>query len=336
MTLLNLAQPPRPSFLGGPPDEPSDRAPVLSHRNEAVRVCNWWSSAIERLKSPSNRAGFLSRSVLLARVDALEGRALSFAPPAAEHPEARAARLAVVDWIRMTVRQRPKHLRMKSVQFLNRFFWGDVEHTEAYGRFFDLRCGRRGATPRDPAAPRGCFVGFAYGAPSMLAMVSGTAGAPRGRGAMRSLGIDNQFWAVHAKNRAGQKLASMVLSQDHSRRLNEQEATQVLELLQRPLLGLPGGPQFIVQRGKGPRMRLGLRRSRSEGLSARSAIQLDGMKALQQYRLGLFELVPMVLFTDFTPTTADGEWGTFERLEWFLEPVPPAARRHSQLFSHHG
>lgn len=324
-----------PSFLqglGGPGDQPA--ALHLDHRNEAIVVCDWWARALGDLRRMRNRLGLIPRGALLSSADAVEARVVAFISATPEDPEAPAARRAVVDWIRMTIRRQRKFLQLETAQTLNRFFWGYLERTAEYERFFDLR---RGALPKpvpDPAASRRVWVGFAHGAPTLFALHAGTGTRRRGRGVMATLGINDAFWSVLAINRTGQRFARMALAHDASKGLDDATARELLELLQRPMLGLPGGPQFIVQRGTGPRMRLSLRLAREHGVSRFDAEAHDSVPVLKARRMGLFEIVDAAQLTEFEPTSPDGVWGTYIRLQWFLDPMPAAAKRHSEFFTH--
>lgn len=335
--------------------------PHLDLRGCAIEVCAAWDAALRRvLKSEVTRQVLLRRQVLVIAARALEADALRPRPQwngVAEHMDMVAARLAVVDWIAYTVAMGPKRLSRKAALFYSRFYWGYVESTQLFGFFFDQRkrCesvrpvadasfGRTGEVPPNEGI---CFMGFYYGAPTFGALVDRNRGS-RGRGRyMRQIGLNDQVWQVLEKNRAGHEFVALDRSILKQRAMLEcKPAAQIIsdevsDLVSRMLASVvatsTGGPQFIVARRDGVRMRLFLRLARQPG--ANCVRPKTGDASWRNYRGGLFRAVEDFCALNFIAETASAgtpvEWGSCERLYWHLERVEPRARRHSDLFVDH-
>lgn len=318
------------SILGLGSRAPYDPADHLDFRGEAITVCAVWAEARDAFLKDPPRAGLLRRSGLVSLARALEARV---APARAEHPDAHAARLACLDWIAYTVSRAAALLTRENARFLDRFVWGYLESTREFQAFFEARkAGARITAPQAASLPstRQCFVGCAYGAPSLAALMRGTGGV-RGRGRWPVIFIDDEAYAVLGKNRAASRLLWMEAAgaqRGPDGLLQPAIAEQLVEMSD---LGRPGHwPALIVQRAGGPRYVLHLAAGRRGAGRADLGSDPHWWMGI---RGSLMEVLTERQRWGFTPSVADGSWGSFEQLLWHLTMVRPGARTHRKLFS---
>ena len=315
-------------------------SPSVNHRSEAVVVCAVWNQVLGGVDASRNTRGLIRRSHVVSCVKSLfdHVRAMNKAQANTVTADVRAARLAVVDWIDLQVRSERKYLR--STVHLSRFFWGYLESTAEYSRFFKIRSGGLASTAEQELVKSSpCSIGFEYGAPTLKAIVDSSKSKGiarlRGVGKHSSIGINNTFWTVLAKNREAHYLLTksfhrFSLSSDD---LNLHGSTFNLIGVK---LGIKEGPQMIVQRPGRPRMRLRLRFGSSQGsISSRDHFE----KHMKNTKWSsVFHAIENVLFENFQELPEQehlvlgGRRGAFDRFYWCLEPVSQAARRNSQLF----
>lgn len=332
--------------------------PHLDLRGCAIEVCAAWDAALRHVsKTEVTRRGLLRRQVLVIAARALEADALRPRPQwsgVAENMDMVAGRLAVVDWIAYTVAMGPRRLNRQTALSYSRFYWGYVESTELFAFFFDQRkrCGSVRPVPdtsfgRTGEAPPNegiCFMGFYYGAPTFGALVDPNRGS-RGRGRyMRQIGLNDQVWQVLEKNRTGHEFvaldrsifnqSAMLECKPGAHIISDEVAALVSRMLASVVATSIGGPQFIVARSDGVRMRLSLRLARQPGASCVRPKTDDA--SWRNSRGGLFRAVEDFCAINFIAKTASAgtstEWGSCERLYWHLERVEPRARKHADLF----
>lgn len=361
MTTLPLQAPaaaPFISLLGG--HALAHQPPPLDLRGCAIDVCNAWEKVKEPLKLQRNSRGLLRRSDVVRAARGLHSQVTvsAWGSERAEHPDMLAGRLAVVDWIAHAAAHLPKRLTVKTLGLLSRFLWGYLERTALYAVYFKARQANPGQAPARQAAeptrkPGMCSIGFAYGAPTLSAFLPQGKGK-KGRGKFSRIGLDDEFWQILAKNKEGNALLALTQAQAkqaqaQARRKEgdasspapvsiDEDTAQRLQALVDPLLqGQQGGPQFIVTRPRQPAMRLHLQLTREPGGSAKSLG--DDPLAWRRSRYGLFDAIESMVLRNFVPhaqSLAKGQtdWGTFERLHWYLAPIDRTARRHAQIFTH--
>ena len=331
-------------LLGQKPEsKPSDKSLATDHRGAAITTCAMWSRAKSEIKC--NRRGLYSRSRLITCAQTLQTKLTAHFDAAASTVDAgtQAAHRATADWILETVRKQKRYLR--NINHLERFFWGYLERTASYADFFRARLAHENSNPaRSVSGVQPCMVGFAYGAPSLGALADGSGlkrgwTQMRGRGRDNSIGINDQFWSILAKNKEAHYLLALA-----SKRITAEPGDLSMASTKLQLLGvkhgLQGGPQFIVQRAGMPRMRLHLRFGKFRG-SATSRKHFDEIsnQPPRQQDGNPFHLIEDLLIENFVESenqhhrVPEDRWGQYDHLCWCLEPVSKTARRNSQLFA---
>lgn len=309
----------------------------LDFRSEAITACGAWALARNQfLKDGAPFMGLVRRSKLMAVARSL-APTMQSQPGCAEHVDAISARLACIDWISYTISRCPALLSKKNANYLDRFFWGYLERTSEFDVFFEARKqGLALTTPKakalTPLITRQCFIGCAYGAPTLAAMIRGTGGI-KGRGKYHSIFIDDMAYAVLAKNGAGAQLLQMEYTGAGLRRnadgvLDQDVADKLLALVDERLPASKW-PAFIVQRAGQPRMALHLMPGRRGNANADLAADPLWWRRI---RGSLLDVVTETRMREFRPNADGANWGTFEQILWHLTPVPGNARTHIQFF----
>ena len=328
----------------------SEAPAALDLRSCAIDVCGLWETQKNGLKRLKTAQGMLRRGDVVQAARAMEAL-LDEAHSRqgnAEHPDSRAARKAVVDWIVHQVQGVPKRTTFERLASYGRFFWGYLERTPLYHAYFECRKAVLEQVPGRlfvdlVGLQTGiCSMGFAYGAPTLGALADGR--KEKGRGHFARIGLNDGVWSVIEKNKEAhafvraalaleQKLATIDSSAMPPPILIEEEAAETMKAMVEPVIrGFNGGPQFIVSRG-GQRMRLHLKIAR-HGSGAKTCG--DDPHVWRKNRHGLFHAIEDVVFLRFKPFADKSgdtlDWGTFEQLHWHLDPVNPSHRQHRRMF----
>lgn len=341
-------------LFGGKTTSGAPVAPHLDKRDCAIFVCAIWSEVNATLLKHVDSRGLVRRSDVVRGARSIENRLETVPRPASrgmEHPDTRAACLAAVDWISHAAGRLSKRSSTVRLRDMDRFFWGYIENTALFDHFFTSR---KANLDQRPASPKGflpsgqkmtpegiCHMGFAYGTPTLGALFDKTRSG-RGRGILPRIGLNDSIWDVLAMNKDARKfvsLANLVPSANDLGPdvylLSEDLAGQTKALVTDVIAGKEGGPQFIVDRGEGRRMRLSLKVAPERGFSAQS--HNTNPDAWRRCRYGLFQSIEDCMQRNFEPlreaTPGDEAWGKYERLHWHLSAIPSNARTHAQMFN---
>lgn len=324
---------------------------TLDLRGCAIEVCGLWESAKKSLKQKRNQRGLIGRSSIVEAARSLESKVMDYIYQdiVLEHKDAMSARLAVVDWIVHQAGNLPKKVKWKNLSLFSRFMWGYLENTSLYAVYFKLRKESPQSTPGrqsiDLAKNQSgvCWIGFAYGAPTLGAMNKSR--NEKGRGKFNRMGLNDAIWSVLEKNTEARAFLGMMKRVENalfSNPLNtnpapvvvdDEVASEVIDMVRPIVEGKRGGPQFIVSKD-GVRMRLFLKLSRNGAGS--ETLGSDPMW-WRRTRYGLFHAVEDIYFLNFIPSNSASDrhprWGTFDQLHWHLDPVDLAHRKHNQFFA---
>lgn len=306
----------------------------VDFRGVAIRVCHSWGEHHLSALKQKNSRGLVKRSALSIGLKEVAGWIDS---QNWRSEDEKIAALAVVDWIGHQISIKSKFIPMAQARVMCRFFWGYLERSSEYAKFYAARGGEFPWNEVNYTFPQPCFVGYAHGAPTLGHLFR--------FGEMKSgLGfcaLNNKTWSILSCNRQGRKLLELVRARDRKpfseapKELEDEVCLSLIEMGKAVMNGESSGPQWLVFDGS-KRLVFGMKMAREQGgscLSTGSSFEDRGWRLARHGLLSAMEDMVRLNFLEAENNSSGNDpWGTHEHLKWHLQSVDPKARRHHQIF----